>query len=406
MENKDLLKRFLEYIKIDTQSDPTSETIPSAKKEWDMIKLLEKQLTELKVDYHTDKYGFISAKILGNVTGVPAIGFLAHVDTAADYNGANVNPQIFENYQGQDIPFKDGEIFSAEKFPELKDYLGKTIITTDGTSLLGGDDKAGVSAIMEVVKYLMENPNEKHGDVYVAFTIDEEIGTGVDNFDLANFKPDFAYTVDGGELGELNYETFNAASLQIDFKGLNVHPGSAKDKMINSMEIAHQFHASLPKYDKPEYTENYEGFFLLMGITGTVENSSMTYFIRDHSTELFNYRKDYLERLITETKKANPGLEIKYTIHDQYYNMRDKVLEVESSIELAKKAMEENDVTPIIRPIRGGTDGSKLSFRGISCPNLFTGGHNFHGKYEFTCLDSIGKARDVVLSIVKQNVTK
>lgn len=404
MDNKDLLERFLEYIKIDTQSDPSSNSIPSAQKELDMIKLLQKQLDELKVAYHTDEYGFTSIKIPGNVDGIPAIGFLAHVDTAPDYNGANVNPQIIENYQGQDISFKNGEIFSPNKFSELNDYIGKTLITTDGTSLLGSDDKSGVAIIMELIKYFVENPEEKHGDIYAAFTLDEEIGTGVDNFDLTYFKPDFAYTIDGGELGELNYETFNAASLQITFNGLNVHPGSAKDKMVNSMEIAQEFHAKLPKYDKPEYTENYEGFFMLMSLAGSVEKTNAHYIIRDHSTELFEYRKDYLERLILETKKLYPNLDLEYTMSDQYYNMRDKVLEVENSIELAKKAMKLNDVTPIVRPIRGGTDGSKLSFRDVPCPNLFTGGHNFHGKYEFTCLESMGKARDVAISIIKENV--
>ncbi|MDR1019064.1 MAG: peptidase T, partial [Lachnospiraceae bacterium] len=255
MDNKDLLNRFLEYAKIDTQANPDSETIPTAEKEKDMIKLLEKQLNALGIENHVDKYGFLSLRIPSNTSKkVHSIGFLAHCDTAPDASGANVNPQIIENYQGQDVPFKDGEYLSPSRFPELKNIVGKTLICTDGTTLLGSDDKSGVASIMEALKYFVEHPEEEHGEIYGAFTLDEEVGTGVDNFALDNFKPDFAFTVDGGELGELNYETFNAAMLHIKFEGINVHPGSAKGKMINSSEVAIEFHNKLPKYDKPEYT--------------------------------------------------------------------------------------------------------------------------------------------------------
>jgi tripeptide aminopeptidase len=403
MNKQALLDRFLTYIKINTQSDPHSNTIPSSPHELTLIKLLEKQLDEMKVTYNTDKYGYLSLKIPGNVADVPSIGFLAHVDTAPDYNGADVNPQIFDNYQGQDIFFSNGEVFSAKKFKELNNYLNKTIITTDGTSLLGGDDKAGVAIIMELIKYFKEHEELKHGDIYVAFTLDEEIGTGVDNFDLAYFKPDFAYTIDGGEIGELNYETFNAASLDIIFNGLNVHPGSAKNKMINTMELAHEFHAALPKYDKPEYTDNYEGFNMLMTINGNVEKTTLNYIIRDHSSELFNYRKEYLIALIENMRLKYPESTITYVLNDQYYNMKEQVLAKKEALDLAKTAMKLNDVMPLVRPIRGGTDGSKLSFRNIPCPNLFTGGHNFHGKYEFICLDSMLKALAVSITIIKEN---
>lgn len=402
MDNKQLLNRFLEYVKIDTQSDPNSTSIPTTEKQKDLGKLLMKQLKDLGLEPYQDKYGYISVLLKSNSNKKLApIGFLSHMDTAPDYNGKNVKPQIIENYQGKKIEFKDGTGYGPKEFTSLNDYKNKTIIATDGTSLLGADDKAGISIIMEMLKYFIDNPDVKHGDVYVAFTLDEEVGTGVDNFELKHFKPDFAYTVDGGPLGELNYETFNAAALEIEFKGLNVHPGSAKNVMRNAMEYANEFHNALPKLDKPEYTENYEGFYMLMNIQGSVESTKAHYIIRDHNKDLFEYRKDYLERLIAEMKKQHPDMEVEYSIKDQYYNMKEPVVEKFEAVEYAKAAMKKNDVKPLIQPIRGGTDGSKLSFRGIPCPNIFTGGHNFHGKFEFVCLESMGKARDIIIDIVK-----
>ncbi|MEG0284294.1 MAG: peptidase T [Erysipelotrichales bacterium] len=401
MEQK-MLDRFIGYTKIDTQSDPSSSSIPSTKKQYDMINLLSKQLDALKVEHFIDDKGFLNALIKSNSNKeISKVGFLAHVDTAPDYNGKDVNAQVIENYQGQDIPFKDGGKLSAKQFPELLDYINQTIITTDGTSLLGGDDKAGVSIIMEMIEYFVANPEVEHGDIYIAFTIDEEIGTGVDNFDLSFFKPDFAYTIDGGEIGEFSYETFNAAGLSLNLKGLNVHPGDAKDKMINAMEAAYYFHSLLPALAKPEHTEDYEGFIMLMGIDGSVENTSASYIIRDHSMEKFNAKKELVEKAIKQTLNAFPGLEIDYTLKNQYYNMKEKVVEKQEAIDVALAAYKKNDVDANVMPIRGGTDGSKLSFREVPCPNIFTGGHNFHGKNEFTCLDSMVKAKDIIIDIVK-----
>lgn len=402
MDNKALLARFLEYVKIDTQSDPSSKTIPTTEKQKNLGKLLMSQLKAFGLQPYQDEYGYISVLLKSNTDKkLTPIGFLAHMDTAPDYNGKNVKPQIIENYQGEKIKFKDGTGFGPKEFASLNDNKNKTIITTDGTSLLGADDKAGISIIMEMLKYFVENPDIEHGDVYVAFTLDEEVGTGVDNFQLEHFKPDFAYTVDGGALGELNYETFNAAALEIEFKGLNVHPGSAKNVMKNAMEYAHGFHNGLPAIDKPEYTEDYEGFYMLMGIEGNVESTKAHYIIRDHNKDIFEYRKNYLERLIKQMQQKYPDIEVVYTIKDQYYNMKEPVEEKFEAVEYAQAAMEKNDVKPIIQPIRGGTDGSKLSFRKIPCPNIFTGGYNFHGKYEYVCLESMGKARDVIIDIVK-----
>lgn len=404
MKDQALLNRFLEYVKIDTQADPSSESIPSAKKELDMIDLLEKQLKELNINTTREKYGFLVALIPSNTDKkVPAIGFLAHVDTAPDYAGKDVKPNIIENYQGEDIKFADGEVLSTKSFPELKDAINKTLITTDGTTLLGSDDKAGVSVIMEMLKHFVDHPELKHGDIYAAFTLDEEIGTGVDNFDLAHFKPEFAYTIDGGELGELNYETFNAAGLVLEIKGLSVHPGSAKNKMINAMEVGFKFHSMLPDLDRPEYTEDYEGFYALMQASGGIEHAKFNYIIRDHSKEVFEYRKNEVEMIIAKLQEWYGKDIIKYELNDQYYNMKEPVLEKQIALDLAVEAMKQNGVEPLIRPIRGGTDGSKLSFRGIPCPNLFTGGYNFHGKYEFNIFDDMIKAKDVIIDIVLDN---
>ncbi|MDR1782286.1 MAG: peptidase T [Bacilli bacterium] len=402
MDNENLLNRFIEYTKINTQSNPNSESIPSSPNELDLIKLLEKQLKEWNLDVKVDQYGYLTLLIKANTSKkVPAIGFLAHCDTAPDYSGANVNAQVIKNYQGQDIPFKDGDKLSAEQFKDLNNYLNQTIICTDGTTLLGCDDKGGIAIIMEAIKYFIDNPEIEHGDIYIAFTLDEEVGTGVDHFDLANFKPDFAYTIDGEELGEFNYETFNAAALSITFKGLNVHPGNAKNVMINSMEKALQFHSKLPAFEKPEYTEKYEGFYMLNNIEGNVEKTTMNYIIRDHSKELFEYRKNVILKIIEECQKNDVNFNVEYDLKDQYYNMAEKVKEKQIALDLALKAYELNNVKANVKAIRGGTDGSKLSFKGIPCPNIFTGAHNLHGKYEYACLESMAKARDIIIDIIK-----
>lgn len=405
MYNDKLLNNFLEYIKIDTQANASSNTIPSNTKELDLINLLEKQLKKLDIKYYRDQYGFISAIIPSNTNKeVASIGFLAHVDTAPDYSGTNVNPQIINDYQGQDIILSNNDVLSPNKFSSLNDSIGHTIVTTDGNTLLGADDKSGVAIIMNVLEYFNDNKDLEHGDIYAAFTLDEEIGTGVDNFDLSYFKPDFAYTIDGGAIGELNYETFNAASLNITFHGLNVHPGSAKDIMINSLELANEFHSHLPKLDRPEYTNDYQGFYMLMNLKGNVEKTEANYIIRDHKYDVFEYRKDYIKNIINNMKAKYKNIDIEYKLEDQYYNMANKIMDKKIAINLAKKAMELNDIKCNIIPIRGGTDGSKLSFKGIPCPNLFTGGYNFHGKYEYLDFNMMIKARDVVIDIIKLNL--
>ncbi|MFW6275615.1 MAG: peptidase T [bacterium] len=404
MKNQ-LLDRFLKYISIDSQADPESNTFPSTQKQFDMANLLAEELKEMGLkDAHVDENCYVMATLPSNMNGdVPVVGFLAHVDTAPDLPGKNIQPRIIENYDGKDIFLNPQKniIMQVNDFPELKKYKGQTIITTDGTTLLGADDKAGVAEIMTAIDHLIRNPDIKHGTIKVAFTPDEEIGKGVDHFDVNKFGAQYAYTLDGGEIGELEYENFNAAYAKISIQGRNVHPGMSKNKMLNSIIIGSEFNDLLPVFDRPEFTENYEGFFHLIKFNGTVEKSFLHYIIRDHDKHKFEDRKNMIHDVADFMNKKHGPKTIEVDIKDQYYNMKEKVEPVYHIVEIAKQAMESCDVKPLIKPIRGGTDGARLSYMGLPCPNLFAGGHNFHGKYEFIPLESMEKATKVILEIVK-----
>lgn len=399
-----ILDRFLRYVAIDTQSDENSESQPSAAKELDLLKLLCKELNDMGVEATLDEYGYVMGTLPSNIDKkVPAIGFIAHVDTSPDASGANVKPQIIENYDGSDIALKGvpGLYLKPSEFPELLAHKGETIITTDGTTLLGADDKAGVAEIMNAVQYMVEHPEFKHGDIKIGFTPDEEIGRGVVKFDVKRFGADYAYTMDGGEIGELEFENFNAASAKIRIQGRNVHPGYAKDKMKNAILIGMEVNSLLPVGQRPELTEGYDGFFHIISFKGTVEEAEFGYIIRDHDRKKFEEKKELIEQCVkfinVKYGEGTATLEVK----DQYYNMREQVEPYYFIVEKAVKAMEMAGVKPKIQPIRGGTDGANLSFKGLPCPNIFAGGMNFHGKMEFAPLENIEKASEVVLNIVK-----
>jgi tripeptide aminopeptidase len=402
---KTLLEKFYSYISIDTQSDPTSQTFPSTKKQFDLANLLVKELKELGLeDAHVDENCYVMATLPSNTDkDIPVIGFLSHVDTAPDMSGKDIKPQIVENYDGEDILLnKEKDMYLRVKdFPELKKYVGQTIITTDGTTLLGADDKAGIAEIMTAIEYLTKNPDIKHGTIKIGFTPDEEIGKGVDHFNVKKFGAQYAYTLDGGEVGELEFENFNAAFAKVMVQGRNVHPGMSKYKMINSMIVGSEFNDMLPVFDRPEYTEHYEGFFHLIKFDGTVEESTLQYIIRDHDRKKFERRKELITQVADFVNQKYGEGTIKIEMKDQYYNMREKVEPVYHIVELAEKAMIELGIKPIIKPIRGGTDGSRLSYMGLPCPNIFAGGHNFHGKYEFIPLESMEKATQVILKIIE-----
>lgn len=396
--------RFLGYVKFDTQSDELTNLTPSTPGQMIFAQALEKELQNLGLKEITlDDNGYLMATLPGNTDKkVPTVGFIAHLDTSPDMSGRHVNPRIVENYDGGDITLDPdgGVVLSPESFPELKDYVGQSLIVTDGKTLLGADDKAGVAEIITAVEYLMQHPEIKHGDIRIGFNPDEEIGLGAHKFDVKLFNADFAYTMDGGAIGELEYENFNAASARVVFKGRNVHPGYAKHKMINSIRIANQFSIMLPRWETPEHTEDYEGFYHLIGFEGTVEESILTYIIRDHDMDRFQRRKKELEHLVRKINNEFPGcatIEIK----DQYYNMREKIEPVMYVIDIAKQAMIDAGVTPKVQPIRGGTDGAQLSFKGLPCPNIFAGGLNFHGRYEYVPIPSMEKAVDVIVEICK-----
>lgn len=396
--------RFLGYVKFDTQSDELTNLTPSTPGQMIFAQALEKELQNLGLKEITlDDNGYLMATLPGNTDKkMPTVGFIAHLDTSPDMSGRHVNPRIVENYDGGDITLDPdgGVVLSPESFPELKDYVGQSLIVTDGKTLLGADDKAGVAEIITAVEYLMQHPEIKHGDIRIGFNPDEEIGLGAHKFDVKLFNADFAYTMDGGAIGELEYENFNAASAKVVFKGRNVHPGYAKHKMINSIRIANQFSIMLPRWETPEHTEDYEGFYHLIGFEGTVEESILTYIIRDHDMDRFQRRKKELEHLVRKINNEFPGcatIEIK----DQYYNMREKIEPVMYVIDIAKQAMIDAGVTPKVQPIRGGTDGAQLSFKGLPCPNIFAGGLNFHGRYEYVPIPSMEKAVDVIVEICK-----
>lgn len=399
-----ILDRFLRYVAIDTQSDENSESQPSAAKELDLLKLLCKELNDMGVEATLDEYGYVMGTLPSNIDKkVPSIGFIAHVDTSPDASGADIKPQIIENYDGSDIALKGvpGLYLKPSEFPELLAHKGETIITTDGTTLLGADDKAGVAEIMNAVQYMVEHPEFKHGDIKIGFTPDEEIGRGVVKFDVKRFGADYAYTMDGGEIGELEFENFNAASAKIRIQGRNVHPGYAKDKMKNAILIGMEVNSLLPVGQRPELTEGYDGFFHIISFKGTVEEAEFGYIIRDHDRKKFEEKKELIEQCVkfinVKYGEGTATLEVK----DQYYNMREQVEPYYFIVETAVKAMEMAGIKPKIQPIRGGTDGANLSFKGLPCPNIFAGGMNFHGKMEFAPLENIEKASEVVLNIIK-----
>ncbi|CUO17283.1 MAG: peptidase T [Sarcina ventriculi] len=402
---KKVEERFLEYIKIDTKSDETTKVTPSTKGQLEFGKVLASELKNLGLsDVKISNDGYIYATLEGNLDKkVPTIGFIAHMDTAPDMDGKCVNPKIVENYDGKDIKLNDSVILSPEFSPELKGYIGQTLITTDGTTLLGADDKAGVSEIMTAVEYLINHPEIKHGDIKIAFTPDEEIGEGADHFDVEGFGADFAYTLDGGHIGELEYENFNAATATVLIKGTNVHPGYAKGKMVNSMMLAHEFISKLPLDEVPEKTEKYEGFSHLISMSGEVEETKLVFIIRDFFEDTYESRKERFVEIEKELNKKYGENRVTVEIKDSYKNMKEKVEPVMYIVDMAKKAMESANVTPLVKPIRGGTDGARLSFMGLPTPNIFTGGENFHGKYEYIPVESMRKAVDVILNIVKEN---
>lgn len=404
MKNE-IIERFTSYVKVDTQSNEDSETCPSTSKQLTLLHMLVDELKAIGMDEVTiDENGYVMATLPSNTEKeVATIGFLSHVDTATDFTGTGVNPQIHENYDGGEIVLNEALkiVLSPKDFPALAEYKGQTLITTDGTTLLGADDKAGVTEIMTAMAYLVKHPEIKHGKVRIAFTPDEEIGRGPHKFDVAAFNAKYAYTVDGGPLGELEYESFNAASAKIMIKGSNIHPGSAKGKMINSMKIAMELNSKLPAEEAPEYTEGYEGFYHLISLTGEVEQTKLYYIIRDHDRENFNARKANMTNIVNELKEKYGEDKILLELNDQYYNMGEKIKPVIEIVDIAQKAMENLDITPIIQPIRGGTDGSQLSYMGLPTPNIFTGGENYHGKFEFTSVDNMVKATNVVIEIIK-----
>lgn len=402
-----LVERFIEYAKVNTQSDENVKNTPSTEGQMVLAKMLAKELKGIGLEEITvDENGYLMATLPANIEKkVPVIGFIAHLDTSPDFSGENVQPQIVENYYGPNIILhkKKNIVLSSAEFKSLNNYVGQTLITTDGQTLLGADNKAGITEIVTAMEYLIKHPKIKHGPVRIAFTPDEEIGRGADKFDIKKFNADFAFTVDGGGLGEIEYENFNAAKARITIQGRNVHPGSAKNKMKNSMLIAMELNSMLPGHQTPEHTENYEGFYHLTDFQGTVENSTISYIIRDHDKEEFNRKKDLLIKIIDHLNIKYGSRTVKIIMVDQYYNMREKILSSFHVVELAIDAMKELGIKSKIIPIRGGTDGAKLSFMGLPCPNLFTGGHNFHSRYEYIPVKSMEKAVQAIVKITELN---
>ncbi len=401
MEN--ITDRFLRYVAIDTQSDENSESQPSTSKQLNLLRLLCKELNDMGVKAELDEYGYVMGSIPANIDKkVPVIGFISHVDTSPDASGADIHPQIIKDYDGGDIALKGVKdlYLKPSEFPELLQYKGQTLITTDGTTLLGADDKAGVAEIMTAVQYIVEHPEFKHGDVKIGFTPDEEIGRGVVKFDVAKFGADYAYTMDGGEIGELEFENFNAASAKIHIQGRNVHPGYAKGKMKNALLIGMELNSLLPAAERPESTEGYDGFFHIISMRGTVEEADLAYIIRDHDKEQFIHRKTLLSNCIDFINAKYGAGTATLDLKDQYYNMKEKVEPYYFIVEKAVQAMAKESIAAHIQPIRGGTDGANLSFKGLPCPNIFAGGHNFHGKMEFVPVESMEKASKVIIDII------
>ena len=404
MKNE-IINRFTTYVKVDTQSNDSSETCPSTPGQFTLGHMLDEELKQIGMeDVTIDEHCYVMATLPANTDKqIPTIGFLAHIDTATDLTGANVKPQIRENYDGKDIVLNEQlqVVMKTSEFPELAGYKGHTLITTDGTTLLGADNKAGIAEIMTAMNYLIQHPEIKHGKIRVAFTPDEEIGRGPHKFDVKAFDAQYAYTMDGGPLGELEYESFNAAGAKLTFKGKNVHPGTAKNKMINSIKMAMEFQNELPANESPENTEGYEGFYHLLGFNGDVEETTLSYIIRDHDKELFAARKANIEKIVASLQEKYGKERIELEIKDQYYNMKEKIEPVKFIVDIAYEAMKNLDIEPIVKPIRGGTDGSQLSYMGLPTPNVFTGGENYHGRFEYISVDNMIKATNVLIEIIK-----
>ena len=405
IDKKHLIDRFISYVTVDTESDPTSDTTPSTSKQWDLANALVEELKHIGLqDVTIDENAYIMATLPSNVPHeVPTIGFISHFDTTPDFTGKDVKPQIIENYDGKDIVLNKAQniILSPSYFEDLLLYKGQTLITTDGTTLLGADDKAGITEIVSAMEYLVQHPEIKHGKIRVGFTPDEEIGRGAHKFDVEKFGAEWAYTMDGSQVGELEYENFNAAGALVSIKGKIVHPGYAKGKMVNSMYIATDYINSLPRLETPEHTQDRQGFFHLYSVTGEVDSTQLQYIIRDHDKEHFEARKEMMLKLADELNSQLGEPCVSVEIKDQYFNMREKIEPVMHIVDIAQQAMEQAGIKPLIKPIRGGTDGSQLSFKGLPCPNIFAGGHNFHGRFEYVPIESIQKAIEVIINIAQ-----
>ncbi len=411
MINKEYItKRFISYVTIDTESDPNNPAFPSTEKQWNLANLLVKELTDIGMNNITlDENCYIMATLPSNLDyEVPTIGFISHIDTTPDFTGANVNPQIHHQYDGKDIILNENEniVLSPSYFNDLLQYKGQTIITTDGSTLLGADDKAGVTEIVSAMEYLIKHPEIKHGEIRICFTPDEEVGKGAHKFNVKQFGADWAYTMDGSQIGELEYENFNAAGAKVTITGKIVHPGYAKGKMVNSMTIGSNFVSRLPSEEVPEATDGYQGFFHLHEFVGKVEETVLKYIIRDHDYNLFEDRKQFMVNLVNTINIELGANIIKIDIKDQYYNMKEKVVPVMHIVDIAEEVMKDIGIKPLIKPIRGGTDGSQLSFMGLPCPNIFAGGHNFHGRYEYVPVESMIKATEVIIGIAAKVAEK
>nr|WP_288524450.1 peptidase T [uncultured Romboutsia sp.] len=399
-----VVQRFLKYVTFDTTANPNNSNCPSSEGQRVFANYLVEELKSLGLeDAHVDENSYVMATLRGNTEGVETIGFISHLDTAPDVTGKNVKPKIIKNYDGKDIVLNEelNIITSPKDYPDLKKFIGEDLIVTDGTTLLGADDKAGISELVTAIEYLVNNPEIKHGDIKIGFTPDEEIGRGADLFNVEKFGAKYAYTIDGGIMGELQYENFNAAAAKITIQGRNVHPGAAKNKMINALHIAAEISQMFPQSERPETTEGYEGFYHLNDINGNVENATMVYIIRDHSKEKFEYRKQYMKDAISKVSEKYNG-RVTLELNDQYYNMKEKVEPVKFIVDIAEEAMKECDITPIIVPIRGGTDGARLSFMGLPCPNIFTGGLNFHSKNECIPVIALEKCSNLIVKIAQK----
>lgn len=399
-----VVQRFLKYVTFDTTANPNNSNCPSSEGQKVFANYLVEELKSLGLeDAHVDENSYVMATLKGNTEGVETIGFISHLDTAPDITGKNVKPKIIKNYDGKDIVLNEelNIITSSNDYPDLKKFIGEDLIVTDGTTLLGADDKAGISEIVTAIEYLVNNPEIKHGDIKIGFTPDEEIGRGADLFNVEKFGAKYAYTIDGGIMGELQYENFNAAAAKITIQGRNVHPGAAKNKMINALHIAAEISQMFPQSERPETTEGYEGFYHLNDINGNVENATMVYIIRDHSKEKFEHRKQYMKDAISKVSEKYNG-RVTLELNDQYYNMKEKVEPVKFIVDIAEEAMKECDITPIIVPIRGGTDGARLSFMGLPCPNIFTGGLNFHSKNECIPVIALEKCSNLIVKIAQK----